>query len=269
MPSKPCQVGIEGQGFEQVERQFQAVGFFRIQIQADIVFFRQQQQLLQARQQFAHHARVLRPRIARMQSRQLDRDAGAVLDAAPVGRRADRMDRILIRREIVGGVVFCQRRFAQHVVGIAITARLVGAAVFQRFDYGLAGDELIAQHAHGQVHSLADQRFAAFGNQLGHRRAQTLFAAGADQLAGNQQAPGGGIDEERRRLAQVAAPVALADLVGDQAVGSLMVGNAQQRFGQAHQGHALFRRQRKFVHQGIDAGSPRSLAAHRFDQTAC
>src|SRR5471032_830652 len=67
--------------------------------------------------------------------------------------------------------------------------------------------------------------------------------------------PGRRVDEHRRRFAQVLAPVALADLVGDQAVGGGAVGDAQQRFGQAHQRHALFRRQRKFMHQRIDAGS--------------
>ena len=88
------------------------------------------------------------------------------------------------------------------------------------------------------------------------------FAAGADQLTGDQQAPGGGVDEQRRRFAEVLAPVALADLVGDQAVGGLAVGNAQQRFGQAHQRHALFRRQREFVHQCVHAGGAGAFCAH-------
>jgi len=62
------------------------------------------------------------------------------------------------------------------------------------------------------------------------------------------------------------APVALADLVGDEAVGGLAVGYAQQRFGQAHQGDALFRRQREFMHQGVHAGGAGAFFAHRRHQ---
>ncbi|MCY1235210.1 hypothetical protein D9M72_478170 [compost metagenome] len=85
-----------------------------------------------------------------------------------------------------------------------------------------------------------------------------------DQFAGQQQAPGGGVDEQRRALAQVRLPVGAADLVADQRVTRGLVGNAQQRLGQAHQRHAFLRRQREFLdqalHQAFAAGADLLLA---------
>jgi hypothetical protein len=59
MPSKPAR-SVGRQCFHQVQRQFQAVGFFGVDVQADVVLLGQQQQLLHARQQFTHHACMLR-----------------------------------------------------------------------------------------------------------------------------------------------------------------------------------------------------------------
>ncbi|MCY1431360.1 hypothetical protein D9M71_473260 [compost metagenome] len=47
------------------------------------------------------------------------------------------------------------------------------------------------------------------------------------------------------------APVAVADLVADQRVAGGLVGNAQQRFGQAHQRHAFLGGQREFLQQTL------------------
>ncbi len=66
---KTGQLGIEGHGFHQVERQFQTIDFFGIDVQADIVFLCQQHQRPHARQQLLHHACPLSPAVARMQRR--------------------------------------------------------------------------------------------------------------------------------------------------------------------------------------------------------
>ena len=60
-----------------------------------------------------------------------------------------------------------------------------------------------------------------------------------DQLAGEHQAPGRGVDQQAVRLARVAGPVGRGDLLGDQLVAGFLVGRAQQGLGQAHQGQAL------------------------------
>ena len=59
-------------------------------------------------------------------------------------------------------------------------------------------------------------------------------------------------------------PIGGGDLVADQPVGGLGVGNAQQRLGEAHQRHALAARERVFLQEGIDAAlpEPRSRAPY-------
>ncbi|CAE6942809.1 hypothetical protein R69927_07777 [Paraburkholderia domus] len=54
------QFRIEAQRFEQVERDFEAVGFFGVDVQADVVAAREDRQRAHARQQFAHRAFLLR-----------------------------------------------------------------------------------------------------------------------------------------------------------------------------------------------------------------
>ena len=109
------------------------------------------------------------------------------------------------------------------------------------------------------------KRLAAAPDQAHQRRRQALLAAGRGQSPGQQQPPGRGIHEQRRAVAEMGAPVAAADLVADQGVARVVVGNAQQRLGEAHQRHALLARQRVFVDQPFDAAG-RRLLAQRLDQ---
>ena len=71
------------------------------------------------------------------------------------------------------------------------------------------------------------------------------------QFAGDQQAPAGGVDEHRWAVAQVLAPIAVADLVADQRITGGLVRNTQQRFSQAHQRHTFLRGQREFLQQAL------------------
>ena len=48
-------------------------------------------------------------------------------------------------------------------------------------------------------------------------------------------------------------PPSLADLLGDQGIGRVLVGDAQQGLGEAHQDDALLGGEAVFVHEGIDA----------------
>ncbi len=59
------------------------------------------------------------------------------------------------------------------------------------------------------------------------------------QLAGDDETPGGGVDEHGFSATDMGGPVALGDLVADQRVPGFGIGNAQQRFGEAHQRHAF------------------------------
>ena len=192
-----------------------------------------------------------------MQRRELDRDAGPLVDSRRARRcrqLADGVDGVLVVGEVAAGLAAGDRGLAQHVVGVAEAPRLPGAAVVDRLLDGLAGDELLAHQAHRDVDAAADQRLAAARDQARQRRRQAALARGRGQPARHHQAPGRGVDEQRGALAEMRAPVAAADLVADQRVAGLVVGNAQQRLGEAHQRHALLARQRIFVDQRVDAG---------------
>ncbi len=61
-------------------------------------------------------------------------------------------------------------------------------------------------------------------------------------------------------------PVAPANLVGNQLVGGVIIGNAKQRLGKAHQNHALLARQRVFLHELVNATLLLAALAHLLDQ---
>ena len=96
---------------------------------------------------------------------------------------------------------------------------------------------------------------------------EAALVDGVEQTAGGGEAPGGGVDEERVVGAHMRQPVPGRHLVADQRVARRRIGDPQQRFGEAHQRHALLARQRIFVDQPLDALRPR-FSAQRFDETA-
>ena len=259
------QLRLEAEPLEQVERQLEPVGLLGVDVEADIERMRLHCQRLQPRIELGMDALDLAAAVARMQRRELYRDAGAVVDAAPGRRGADRLDRGLVLVEVPPGLRRGHRRLTEHVVGIAEALPHPRAAIVQGLVDRLAGDELLAHQAHGQVHARADQRLAASRHQPGQRRRQPALAVGRRELAGQQQAPGRRIHEQRRALAEMGLPVAAADLVADQRVARLVVWNPQQRLGQAHQRHALLARERIFVDQPLDAAAM-ALRPHPLDQ---
>ena len=90
----------------------------------------------------------------------------------------------------------------------------------------------------------------------------------ARQLAGQHQPPCRRVDEQRVGCAEVPVPVAARQLVADQRVGGGGVGNAQQRFGDAHQQHAFGRRKVVLLQERLDAALRLPFAAHRLDPRA-
>jgi hypothetical protein len=92
------------QGFQQVQRQLQPVGLLGVDVHADVVAPGELGQVQHARQQLGHHALVLRAAVARVQGRELDRDARPFEDAAPVGRCADGVDGLLVGGQVALGV---------------------------------------------------------------------------------------------------------------------------------------------------------------------
>ena len=172
---------------------------------------------------------------------------------AAAGRRAaDRVDRVFVGAPVALGIGGRERGLAEHVVRMAEPFGFERAGVRERLADRLAGDELLAHDAHRAVDALPDQRLAALADQPSQRARQTRLAVRRDELAGEHQRPGGGIDEERRALAEMLVPLAGADLVADERVARRGIGDAQQRLGQAHQRHAFLRRERIFLEQALD-----------------
>ena len=233
------QRGLVAQALQQVQRQLQPVGLFRVDVQANVVLFGQHRQAQHQRVQLVHHAVKLCAAVARVQGRELDGDAGAFVNAAPGRGLANRVDGLLVRGVVALGVFAGQRCLAQHVVRIAKALGFHRAGVVQGFVNGLTRHELLAHHAHGDLNALADQGLAALGRKAAERAPQAAFAVRGHQLAGDEQTPGGGVDEQRGAFAQVRIPLAIADLVADERVARGFVGDAQQCLGQAHQRHAF------------------------------
>ncbi len=234
---------FETQALEQIQRQLQAIGFFGVDVQADVVLLGEQGQRQQARVQFIHHPLILGAAVAWVQCRELDGNPRAFVDAATVGGLADGVDSLLVRRQVLLRIMFGECRFTQHVVGVTEALGFEATGIGQGFADGFASDELLAHQAHGHVDALADHRFAAFTDDAAQRGRKARLIVSGNQPAGKQQTPGGGVDEQRRAVAQVRLPVAVADLVANQGIAGALVWNTQQCFGQAHQRDALLRGQ--------------------------
>jgi hypothetical protein len=107
-----------------------------------------------------HRAVALRHLVARVQSRQLDRNAGSFLDIA-VGRLlADGADRALIGFAVSHRVRHRAGRLAEHVERMAVALPLGLAGAHQRLLYRASHDELAGQDAHRGGHGLPPHRLA-------------------------------------------------------------------------------------------------------------
>ena len=93
---KTSQIRVKCQSFHQIQRQLQAIGFFCIDVQTNVITFCQHQQLLQTRQQFTHDAITLRTRITWMQGRQFHRNTRAIFDATAIRSFTNRVYRRFI-----------------------------------------------------------------------------------------------------------------------------------------------------------------------------
>ena len=264
----PDERRIGRQRGEEVEREFEAVGLLGVDVEADVEVLRELCQFRHPRQEFREHAVALRPDVARMQRRQLDRDPVPGIHAGARRGRADRADRVRVGREVAERVVAGRRGLSQHVEREAIAARLPLARIDERFLDRAAEHELPAEEPHREIDALADQRLAAFAQQRCQRLLERVVAVRIDQAARHQQAPRGRVHEQRRAASDMRVPVALAQLVADQQVARRGIRDAQQRLGEAHERDALARIERELEHQRVDAARPVPLCAHAFREAS-
>ncbi len=239
---------IGRQRFEQIEREIKPVHFLGVDVEPDIIALGEPRQLLEPWQQLVHHAPILRPRIARMERGKLDRDARSSIRPALIGGLADGMDRPDIVGHVAVRIDSGDRGLPQHVIRIPEPPILPGFCVPERVPDGLAGDELLAQHAHRHPDAGPDHGLTRARNQPGESTRQPFFIDGRHQLAGHHQPPCRCVDEHRAIEPQMLLPIARRDLVGDQEVSGGIVRRTQQRFGQAHERNALLARKRIFIH---------------------
>ena len=265
--------GLAGEFLEDLEADDQAVGFLGVEAEADIGF----RGLLAEGQHFrihlGHHARFLHGEVARVEGGELDRDAvGGFGRQFRVLVGGDGGDRVFVGLEVAGGVGAGAGALPQHVEGEVggLAGLHHAAAALQGFLDRPSKDELFAHDAHRLHHGGADDRLAALADQAADEGGRALLGAvrRADDAAGEHQAPGGGVDEPGVRLALVGAPVAGADLLGDQVVAGGGVRHAQQRFGEAHQGEAFGIGQAELLEEAFHHAFAAALGAGEDDQFA-
>ncbi len=267
-PLPAAKRGFMRERLDEIERWLQPVRFLGVDVEADAALRRHKRQPQEPRIKLGADAIHLRKAVARMQRGQLHRNACAFVNAraAPC---ANRRDGVLVGTHVSGGVRLGDGRLAQHVVGIEKAALLEGPGVFERFLDGLAGHELAAEQPHREVHRLPDDRLAAARQRPRQSRRHAALAAGRDELAGDEQAPGRSVHEPGLACADVRAPIAARELVPNEEIAGGAVGNAQERLREAHQRDAFAARQRKLLHQRLDAEGIAALASQTLDQTVC
>jgi hypothetical protein len=239
-PVPALQAGQRRDGADDVEAHLEPLAFLGIDGQRDPLASRLHRQRFEHRGQLGDAAIVLRDFVARVERRQLDRDGMTGGWIAPDG-----VDRIGIGVEIARGVLDRPRRFAQHVEARGEAPVLGLLHPIHRLGDGAAHDENFAHHPHRRADRLTHERFAGAADQPAQRTALAF----ADQRAADHQPPGRDIDQGRVGLARMRAPIGIAQFVGDQQIGGLGVGHAQERLGQREQRHAFGRVQPIFLQE--------------------
>ncbi|MFO1361461.1 MAG: hypothetical protein U1F45_03145 [Burkholderiales bacterium] len=207
-----------------------------------------------------------------MERRELDRHAGAFLDRRVRARGApDRVDRRLVRREIARRVVCGARGLAQHVVREPVAGRLALGRALDRGRDPRAHDELLGQDHHRRADRAAPPRLARARDEAPQDRGGLLarLLAPRGERPGEHQAPGRGVQEQAAVGLALGVPARAGELVADQRVRGVGVGDAQERLGEAHEDDALARGQREAAQERFRSGRLlrlRADAAREFER---
>ena len=239
-PVPALQARQRGDRTDDVEAHLQSFGFLRIDGQRDVLGGCLHRQRLQHARQRRDALVPPRDFVAGMQRRQFHRDGmpcGGIV--------ADRIDGADIGLEIAIGIVIGARRLAQHVEAGGKALVLAPLHPPHRFIDGAAHHEDLAHHLHRRADRLPHERLAGAPDQAAQRPRRPL----ADQHASDHQPPGGAVDQFAVRPAGMRTPVRIAQFVGDQQIGRLRIGHAQERLGEAQQRNALRRVETIFLQE--------------------
>ena len=258
---------VGGDAAEQVQRQFQPVGLFRIHSQSQIGMFRQSRQFEQTGRQLLAHTLGGNRLVARMQRRKFYGKSGPFGGRCALRGKRDGADRHGIGVEMLFRVVCRARAFAEHVVGIEILA--VGA-VFRSGQCGLDGFseyKMAAEQRHRSPRGGAQHRSAEAPRQIGG-----VFWGGKlrpDEFCGKAEREGAGLHQRRVGGGLVMGEVAGSQFVGKQEIGGGIVGRADKSLGQSHDRQAFARRELEFVQKILDAAQTcAELTSHRAQKFA-
>ena len=258
VPAREC--GVREHRLDDVEREVEPVRFLGVDVQADAGGLGEQRERTQPRRQLGHHPVALRELVARVQGGELDRHprpvagAGAPADAGECGDGGG------VGEVVAACVGLGAGRFAQHVVRVRVALRLHRCRAARGFAHVASEHELVPELAHRLGDRGADDRLAETPDRFVQRPGQALLRI-AEHLAGQQQRPGGGVDQRRAGVAEVGRPVRRPDLVLDQCIDGFRVRDSQERLGETHERHALACREpvlgEKALHDGGSGACPR------------
>ena len=255
LPVRMVLCHLRSERFENVEGDLQAVDFLGVDRQVDVGACRLRGQLPHAGHELAQHALALQGLVARVQGRQLDRDAVVALDGAvDAGARRNRLDGVRVAREVALRVVFGARAFAEHVEGKAqvrqVAARIVRG--IHRFDDVLAQHELAAEQLHGAQGRRDDGARAKAAEDARVLLLRQHFLGHRDR----------GLRQARQCAVRCAFEVGAAQLVRGKRDRRLGIGHAQKRFGQSHQRKPFGARDRVLLEQAFHRPEGRRVLAH-------
>ena len=183
--------------------------------------------------------------------------AGDACRSGVVVGAGDRLDGAGISVGIAPRIGVGPCAFAQHVER-AERERALATAALQRLVDGATDHELAADDLHRAAQGLADDRLA---RPLGEPAqpsagvAALQFPRQIHQSTGEHEAPGGCIDEQGAGATRMGAPIPCDELLGDQTVCGLIVGDAQQGLSQAHEGDALLVGEAELLQESIEVGA--------------
>ncbi len=249
-------------GADNLQRQFEAIRFLGVDGELEIVLLGEPREIEEARRQLVEHPVARNRLVARMQRRELDRNAGAARQRRITGIGADRFDRGGIGVKIFFGIGAGARGLAEHIERIAEVRMTAGAV--DRVGDVLSDDEMRAEEPHRLPRRRAHRRQAEAAHQIVKNGLWRL--ARMNDAGGDAERPGRSRDQNRGRFDVAVEPAAGGELVFDQAVCGRGVGHAKERLGQHHERQPLLGRQRISVQKIFDAAEAGCSAPDGLDK---
>jgi hypothetical protein len=190
-PARPALLHVRGQRIEHLERQLEPVALLGVDREVDVGRRGEVEQRDHARHQLLQHALALRVFVARVQGRQLDRDAVALHRRGTAALRrlcGDRADRAFVGCPIAQCVALAARALAEHVEREAQRRRVApcGCSLVERL-LDVAAEHELPPEQLDRAHRGGDDR----------ARAQSLEQPG--RLADTGQPALGQHDRTRRQ----------------------------------------------------------------------